>query len=321
MYRAALIGLGHIAWRFDDGDPGGSRLTHAACYAANASTKIVGGCSTEKSDREAFERKTGVRCHTHVAELLEATRPDIVSICSPTALHRDHLQACLQREVSMVWLEKPAGSNWAEHGEMLDLVRAKEGKSKVLVNYQRRYTPSYQRLKRLYREQLLGCCRHIQVNYSRGLERNGSHMLDMLFYLMGEEVRYTLGSFELPGDDENVSFHLRVDDGPAVTVIAHRLGYHCLDIILTCDEGRAAILQGGMETRVERKQEHELFPGFYRLLTADNELLGPAGPGHSMEKALEDLIGAHTQGRDPASSLATTAPTQRLIHQVRTCAA
>jgi predicted dehydrogenase len=316
-YRAALVGLGNIAWRFDQNVGGRHSLTHASAYVQNHRTSIVGGCSPDEGDRVAFERTFGVLAYKTLEKLIDETEPDIVSICSPSGFHYRQVVYCLEKEISMIWLEKPPAGSLSELDALLQAQTGRGGKSKVLVNYQRRYAECYRLLKTLYRDDVLGKCRFVHINYSRGLELNGSHILDMLFFIAGDGAKYELEWISTSKDLENPSFALTLENGVEVIVSGLSLPYHCIDISLVCDKGRISVLHGGMTPRIEKKVEHELFPGFYRLKESEEHLLGPGGFGACMEEALKDLINAFEGDLQLQSGLATARNAQALVEEVR----
>ena len=315
MYRATIIGLGKIAWRFDENHPAPVALTHAAALLGHDRVKLVGGASPDPVDRRAFEAELQVPGFASFEEMLETLQPHLVSICSPTEYHYQQTLYCLTREVPMIWLEKPPAATPAEISRLAE-VQAQHGwKTKVLVNYVRRYIPCYQNLGAIFRNNILGPCRQIQVNSSRGLELNGSHMLDVLFYIVGEEKKWQVDW--VSRERENPSFALTFEDGLQAMVSGLSVPYHCHDITLVCDEGRAAVIHGGMTTCLETRVEHEWFPGFYRLKSSRRKYLCRGGLGPFMAEALKDLISSHEEGRQPRSNLHTAGSAQTLIAQVR----
>jgi predicted dehydrogenase len=316
-FRAVLVGLGNIAWRFDQNirmeSPG---LTHLFAYERNPHTKLVGGCSPEREDRLSFEKALNIPAYNSIEEMIDRLSPDIVSICSPTEFHFEHALYCLKKEVPMIWLEKPPTESLSQLDRLIEEKKRHGGKSTVLVNFQRRYTECYIKLQSLYQRETLGKCRFIHLTYSRGLNTNGSHLLDMLFFVIGDTATNHLEWVEESKNIANPSFVLSFEDGPEVTVSGIELPYHCIDITLTFDKGRASILYGGVATRVEEKIEHEIFPGFYRLKEGPPDLLGSGGFEHSMEEALRDLIESFEESRLPKSSLITSRKTMVLIEEV-----
>jgi predicted dehydrogenase len=317
-YRAAVVGLGNIAWRFDRNiDSQDKFLTHVYSYIHNGKTKLVGGCSPNADDRYAFEEVFDIPTFASIKELIEHVEPDIVSVCSPTEFHFEHVMFCLDRKVSMIMLEKPPAHSLQELDRMIMRLSEQGSPSKVLVNYQRRYMESYRKLRAMYLEETLGKCNLIQTNYSRGLELNGSHLIDMLFFIVGGGMKCELEWVSSFGDPETPSFALTLENGLGVMISGITLPYHCADISLVFECGRSSILHGGMTTVTEDKVEHELFPGFYRLKMSENNYLGSGGISDSMGEALEDLTRSYEQDEMPQSSIISARSTQEIIERVR----
>jgi predicted dehydrogenase len=225
---------------------------------------------------------------------------------------------CIERSVSMIWLEKPPTNSVREIDKLFEKLADRGGLCKVLVNYQRRYMESYRKLRTMYLEKKLGDCRLIQLNYSRGLQLNGSHILDTLFFIVGDSIGYELEWVSPFGGPENPCFALTLENGLGVMISGIALAYHCIDISLVCENGRASIMHGGMKPVVEEKVEHEWFPGFYRLKESENDYLGDEkGLVSYMKLALEDLINSYERSEEPQSNLQSARNAQELIEQVR----
>jgi predicted dehydrogenase len=316
-YRAALVGLGNIAWRFDQkNNDVNIGLTHASSYMQHDRVEIVGGCSPEPDDRESFEKAYKVQSFQTIEEMLPAVKPDIVSICSPAEHHYDQVMYCLQHSISMIWLEKPPTTSLADLDNLIRENGLTQGRSKILINYQRRFSESYIWLQSLYKDQSLGACRLIQINYSRGLENNGSHLLDILFFIVGLKCEYRL-KWVSDSRSASPSFALTFPYGFSVLVSGIDLSYHNIDIMLTFDLGRASVLYGGMVRRIESKVDNDLFPGFYRLAESKMVHTDNGEIQCSMPEALSDLIGAYEDNREPKSSLVTARRTQKLMEEIR----
>jgi predicted dehydrogenase len=315
-YKAAIVGLGNIAWKFDQNFRGSKNApqTHAGAYKIHQNTVLVGGCSKEEQDRVSFAKNYDVPVFDSIDELLEQTTPDIASVCSPSDMHFEHVCRCMEAGVPMIWLEKPPAVKPADLEKLIE--RQKNSKSIILVNYQRRYCPYYSRLKELYNNRTFGKTIFIYATYSKGLSLNGSHIIDAFFFILGDEVQVSLECVMPSEDDENPSFSLRTADGLRIFVAGISLPYHCMDIGLTFENGRASILYGGMQSRLETKVEHELFRGFYRLKEQQADILGPAGIEGAMLEALNNLIISYQQQREPLSNLKTAYNTLAIIDKV-----
>ena len=314
MIRAALVGLGNIAWKYDAANPKAAfPLSQAGAILAYLGVELAGGCSPAAEDRQGFTAWSGgLPTFASLEEMLDIVRPDFVGICSPTPLHFEQAKLCLERGVSMLWLEKPPTQNANE----LEVLRclAEEQKAHVCVNNSRRYLPQYQKLRELAFEKIFGPCRLIRVLYSPGLSRNGIHLLDQIFFLSGAK------SYELlwveRGGGENPDFALRLPGGEKVSVCGADLSFHSNDISLVCDGGILSILHGGKLPKVERRVENELFPGFYDLRDEGCSLLGLGIMEGAMSAALKDLLESRHAGHLPVSSLESAMLAQRLLEDV-----
>jgi len=316
-YRAALVGLGNIAWRFDQkNDDIDMGLTHASSYKKHDRVEIVGGCSPEPDDRKSFEKVYKVQTFETLEAMIPAVKPDIVSICTPAEHHYDQVLSCLQHSIPMIWLEKPPATSVADLDNLIQENGRFPGRSKILVNYQRRFSENYIWLQSLYQDQTLGACRLIQINYSRGLENNGSHLLDILFFIVGLDFEYRL-EWVSNSKSASPSFALASQNGFPVLIAGSELPYHNIDIILTFDLGRASVIYGGMVRRIESKVENDLFPGFYRLAESKIIHTDNGEIQRSMAGALSELIRAYEDNREPKSSLITARRTQKLMEEIR----
>jgi predicted dehydrogenase len=315
MTTAALIGLGNIAWKYDANKPDSPfALSQAGAMRRQTEIKLAGGCSPDGSDRAAFAAWSGaLPVFADAREMLAALRPELVGICSPTALHYEHARLCLEAGVRLLWLEKPPTVSLAELEELGHLAR--ENGATVCVNFFRRYLPVYRRLHDMLQSEELGACRLLRILYSPGLARNGVHLLDQLFFLTGAEA-YDLLWVERGGDPENPAFALRLATGQVAQVCGADLPYHSNDINVICTEGAASIFQGGKRALVERRTENDLFPGFYELREDAHALSQTASLNNYMQPALEDLLHSAAHGSEPQSSLASAHLTQSLLEEV-----
>jgi predicted dehydrogenase len=315
-YKAAISGLGNIAYKYGlVPDSMHGSLSHFAALDSCEETIVVAGCSPCEEERVSFERLTGVRTYGSYSEMLRCEEPDLVSICSPTDCHFSQALEAIEAGVPMVWLEKPPATNCDEICELLSAKKRHEHQTTIVVGYQRRYSECYVRLKSLLDQRSLGDCFHVELQYSKGLETNGVHIVDVLFYLFGN-LEFNLDWVQR-GELSNPSFMMSMQSGIPVAVIGSDVPYHSIDLRLLCEKGRLSIEHGGMSPRIEMRTEHELFPGYYRLQEVSAGALGGGGFAHCFERMLEDLISSHREGREPVSSLYTASSAQGVVEGVR----
>lgn len=112
---------------------------------------------------------------------------ECVIICSPTATHFQFLKNALEIGVPYVVCEKPVCDSIADLEHLRSL--KKRSKSRVVVNYTRRFQPFSTILKvqfdKWISEQPL---RAISIRYQRGFLNNASHALDLIQFLSGWEI-------------------------------------------------------------------------------------------------------------------------------------
>ncbi len=316
-YRAAIIGLGNIAWKYDREHPGSliDSRTHARTYLLYERTGLVGGCSVDPHDREAFRQSYHVPVFKDHGRMLADLKPDIVSICSPTDHHFEQTMACMEAGVPMVWLEKPPTATLQQLNRLLDRQNQPGCRTKILVGYQRRYAAVFRRLKKNLQNNTFGEIKSIQVNYSKGLINNGSHYIDLLYFLFGDSQRPELCFAVNKSSSENPTFGLRFPNGPLALFNGIDVPYHCMDISITGELGRVSILHGGLATRWEEKVGQESYPGYFRLREGDHNPLGEGGFSSVMSEELKDLIGSYENNDSPLSNLKTSLNTLEVLEK------
>lgn len=267
--RAGIIGAGRIAWAYDGGHWDGKTpaVTIASCLDRHESTRLVAIYDPVPEARAAFEHAylgpRPVTLHSQL-ESFFAEDLELVAIASPSALHASHIEACLDANVPLIWIEKPVTLDIAS----FDALRARIAKMvmppRICVNYFRRSLPQIAFMKRYLLdspdapEDIA-----IDLRYSRGLDVNGVHALDLLGALMNgceipplDFVRYS--------DPANPQFGLTLE-GIMVNVAGRSLPYHLIECEIIDSRGRLRLSQGGESLSWEVSEPNPVYPGFFRL--------------------------------------------------------
>jgi predicted dehydrogenase len=210
-YSAGIIGSGGIAGMgilgmHSEETIGTSkvRASHAGGYdgAEGIDLVAVADVNESKLDRfgEAWDIPTDRRYVGHEA-MLEREDLDVVSVCTPTYLHRDHVvDAARIGDPDLIWCEKPIASGVTEAHEMIDACA--ETDTELLVNHSFRFTDKLQRLRELIRDGLVGDVRAVSTQFRMELLRNSTHLLDTLVYLL--DARAETVSGYVTGENEAV---------------------------------------------------------------------------------------------------------------------
>lgn len=132
--RVGIIGAGGISY------------CHMRSYAADGRAVLVGMADREMGRAERAAQEFGGRAYADAVQLLEAERPDAVSICTPPVAHREGALECIKRGVH-VMCEKPLAYNTAEAREMV--AAAKERGVLLLTAFCHRFHEPVMRAKAL----------------------------------------------------------------------------------------------------------------------------------------------------------------------------
>jgi len=112
---------------------------------------------------------------------------DLVSICTPTLTHCNFLKMTFAAKVKLVICEKPVSNNMNELDDLAESYSKHH--TKVLVNYIRRFQPSFIYLKDLFQGMLkTEVLTNINIRYQKGFVNNCSHAFDLLEYLLDSEI-------------------------------------------------------------------------------------------------------------------------------------
>ncbi|MGQ0656114.1 MAG: Gfo/Idh/MocA family protein [Betaproteobacteria bacterium] len=273
-----------MAWGYPPAGKPDRASTHLEAYRVRE-IECAGGCDPDAEARQRFTAATGLAAYADPAALLAAHPVDVVSICSPDAVHFAHTALALAKGVKRVWLEKPPAENAGQARELIGL--AKRAGATVAVNYFRRYHPCFEKMRDLVKRDALGPVRSLRVQYSRGLLTNGSHQIDLVGFLLGDGKQFSKASYH----------------GVPLHVVGAELPYHVQETEILCEEGRMLALQGGAALRIDAARPNPAYPGFMHLESGIVDTFD--NPGHCFPVVLDDLLASHRAGRPPRSSLAT----------------
>jgi predicted dehydrogenase len=99
--RVALVGLGGIS-RF-----------HLLALRRIPWVSVAGGCDSDPRRRDFARSRWGIAAYASIAELLNATRVDVIHILAPPSRHVELGLECLSRGCH-IFMEKPMGVTSSE---------------------------------------------------------------------------------------------------------------------------------------------------------------------------------------------------------------
>ena len=269
-YRAAIIGAGRIGAMLDD--PGSPLiLTHAHGYEHCDRFEIVGFVDVDPEKAKGASARWGGATFESIEQLFVNETVDVVSVCLPDELHYETLLALAEKPVRLIFLEKPAVRTAAEADEVRTLYG--ELPVKVQVNYTRRFVPQIRKIQEAIRNGNYGTFLTGIGYYGKGLLHNGSHMVDLLQFLVGEvgEVAKISETVDFYDHDPSVSALLTMRSG-GVFHLCHidSRKFHIFELDLTFESKRIRICELGTIIEELSVAEDRLFEG-YRTLNKDAE--------------------------------------------------
>ncbi len=179
MYNALLIGCGNIGAMYDWNNE--HVLTHAKSFFKSGKIKTSFYDLNKEHVQMVADRYNGKVIDNLDIEL-ENSKFDIVSICTPTNTHYKLLIKSLINKIPVIICEKPISTNFEELDRLREVYS--NSTSKVLVNYIRRFQPSYHKLSVILASfPETDYLTNISIRYQRGFINNCSHALDLLQFL------------------------------------------------------------------------------------------------------------------------------------------
>jgi predicted dehydrogenase len=290
-HRAVIVGCGNIGGGFDHGRPAGTwPLSHAGALARHEAFQIVACVDTDEDRRKAFAQRWDIQFNAaSLAELAAGLDGvDVVSICSPTALHHKHVMQAIGLSPKVIFCEKPLTSDVASSLSVAEACKA-HGIA-LAVNFSRQWDPSWQDLLQQLQDGRWGAIRSIVGHYNKGILNNGSHMMDMLLRLLGDldVVTTACSTLDFWGDDPTPAVLLTARGGTVpVYLNPGRAGdFAFFELELVCEKGVVRMRSGGIGWDFRVASPSAEFAG-YRTL---NESFNVAGRYmETMAAAIADI--------------------------------
>lgn len=296
---AAVVGLGNIGFLFDLDEKRTATWSHAKAYALCPDTVLAGAVEPDQDKVRLFaERYPGVPVFAGLDELFAAVRPELVSICTPTASHHPLFLGIASRPgVRGVVCEKPFAASVAQARDMAREA-ARRGVA-VAVNHTRRWTAAYMALADAVRQGRIGRLVCLRAVYPGQVYNIGTHLLDVLNMAAGRPPLAVCG-VEHPGGGDDPHLAGRVFYGEGITAsfdVTGRRERLILEVEALGEEGRILVKDNGRTLECFRFAESPNYGGYQELAPAD-----PPLPGEGRDPLLDmisDIAGV-LKGERPA---------------------
>jgi len=314
-----MIGCGQIAGGFDEGNPDSAR-SHAGAYRRHTGFRITACVDPDVTRRKAYMAHWGVPegfDRLDDANAAEITF-DVVSVCSPTEQHADDLMMLLKSQPRAVFCEKPIAE---DIGAARDLVAAFEAaKIPLAVNHLRRWDARLAKLREEVAAGDWGEIRSAVGLYTKGILNNGTHLVDLMQFLLGPMNIVASGPRREDGypGDPTVDAILTLANGAT----AHLVGgdsrdYALFELTIITEKGVIALEEAGYTIRIRTVRDSARYAGYREL---DNAAISQSGLEDAMTNAVTDLYNAVQNGKQTASTGRSALAAHELCEQLRVCA-
>ena len=320
--RVLIVGCGNIAGGFDaDREQAALPLTHAGAYSRHSGFRVTCCVDPDAQRREAFMKRWAIpegRVSIDQAQNVGAGF-DVISICSPTAFHAEHLDAAIRLKPRLIFCEKPVTPDLGETEKWVS--RCADAGILLAVNHTRRWAPDVDRVSDELAAGQWGVVRSVVGHYNKGLLNNGGHMVDLLHRMLGNLQIQSVGRplWDFWENDPSVPVVLTTEQGiPVYLNIAHASDFAFFELQLITSRAVLSMEDGGARWRIRRAVDSPHFKG-YKSLGVGEELVGEYA--HAMTNAIANIHDALHANAPVASTGLTALAAQRVCDKIKRLAA
>jgi predicted dehydrogenase len=313
-----IVGCGSIAGGLDaEADAEAPPLTHAGAFTRDPRFRLAACVEPVAARRDAFMRRWAVPAgFDRVAEATAAGPFDIVSICSPTALHAEHIDAALALRPRLIFSEKPLTGSVSASAAVVERCRAQG--VRLAVNHNRRWAPDIVALRDELRAGRWGRLRAAVGTYGKGVVNNGAHMVDLIHFLVGSPLRLLWAGpprHDFWPDDPTVPAALATPDGAIVHLATGDAGdFAIFELQLILSGGVVTLEDSGLSWRRRRAVDSPAFRGYRTLDRGD---FASGAYAEAMRNALNNLYDSVSSNAPLASTGETALEAQRVCESIR----
>ncbi|HMO67555.1 MAG TPA: hypothetical protein PKE25_02635, partial [Novosphingobium sp.] len=183
----------------------------------------------------------------------------------------------------------------------------------------RRWAPDVVRLRAELAAGKWGSVRAVSATYNKGIVNNGSHLIDLLHFLLDRRLDLVAAGaplFDFWPEDPTIPAMLVTDDGVPVQLgVAHAADFSLFELQIVTSLGVIAMLDGGSSWQFREVINSPDFKG-YRALDAGER--HPGELAYAMSQAYGNIANALAMGAPLASNGRSALMAQRLCQQIRT---
>lgn len=259
-YNIAIIGAGNVS-AFYDNPQSKNMSTHAHAIVLDNRVMLSGFYDIDKNKAIKATEIWGGKAFNTIEDAVKAS--DIVFICVPDRCHGEVLYEVMKYNPVAIVTEKPLTSSLNEAYKIKK--KSMEKEIPIFLNYTRRYVPEFHELHDLIKKGDFGCFRRGICYYGKGVLHNGGHIIDLLSFLLSDDIRVKSVSeaiIDFDEDDPTLNVSLTIGDGSCDLVGVDCRNVTIFELDLLFENARLRILDNGTVIEHYTVNESKDFAGY-----------------------------------------------------------
>ena len=271
-YKAAVIGLGRIGAQEElyrkEVQPG----THAGAFSGN-SRIILAGLADLDPKKLAAAKKLFPKAllFSSAEKMLKEVKPDIVSVAVPVEGHLPMVELASQYGARAIICEKPITPTIGQAKQMIGV--CKKSNSLLFVNHTRRFDPLLNKVRDEIQAGKIGKLVQTTGYYYNGLFNNGTHLVDLLRFFLGDidwlwakENKETRKAELI--NDLNVDAVLHFKSGVRAVLQSLPANYVLMEVYFYGQKGAFFLRDSCYKVEYRKLAPHKYYKGYEQLSPA-----------------------------------------------------
>tara|TARA_Y100001935_G_scaffold207685_1_gene177005 strand:+ start:9745 stop:10680 length:936 start_codon:yes stop_codon:yes gene_type:complete len=245
MIRSAIIGCGNIAGGLELRESYNYNFTHAGVIESSDNFSLVTASDIDQARLSNFCSNWSLEHgYADYKEMISEENIDLVVVALPIVNHYECLDYLLDSDVKIIFCEKPLTETIGQ----ADNLKGKINDKIFCINFFRKWNKAFSTLARNIQQNKYGNFLSGNAWYTKDLLTNGSHLIHLANWLIGQPLTAELGyknrnkyspNFRLVYDTQNLEFqHITSSN------------YVLLEMDLVFEEGRVRITQRGQKLAI-----------------------------------------------------------------------
>lgn len=311
--KLAIIGAGK-PWKSEGATGFGMSHRHMQGYQQCKNVTLVAVADIVEANAKAFaEQYGGAKAYTDYKQMLQAEKPDVVSIATWPHLHYEMVVSAAEAGAKLIHCEKPISPTFGEARKMVDTCQRLG--VQLTFNHQRRFNLPFRKAKELLDSGAIGKLLRIE-GACGNLFDWGTHWFDMMNYINNDvPAKWVIGQIDLR---ETQYVFGAPCEGQGLSHIKFNNGVHGLMITGYEAEWEAGIRIIGGDGVIEIDPKDKEFPNLrlwnknhtgWQKVEVEEDIHG----SEANARGVCDLIEAYRSGREPELSAARAMRATELI--------